>query len=332
MGGRDLPRASISGETCGGLEGRIGGCHTSVSGDYSVSLSSLLYLKTPNGRLGYNDWIKRRTRAVFVYPGRPIPSVSLIMQIPNGLCVGLDPDLNRIPRHLRDRPDAVVHFLSAIVESTRPHAAAFKLNTAFFEQYGRKGLDALYAVRDVVGDSYCIIDAKRGDIGNTSAAYARSIFDDLGGDAVTVAPYMGSDSVEPFLAYEGKTVLILALTSNPGSADFQRMLIGGQPLYKRVMHVALRWKGPARKGFVVGATHVNELAALRSRFHEIPFLIPGLGAQGGDVSATMKANQGGPALLNSSRGILYAHDGEDYAEKAAEVASRLSAKIASRSK
>ena len=249
------------------------------------------------------------------------------MTIPNGLCVGLDPVLDRIPHHLHDQPKALETFLVATIDATRPHAAAYKINTAFFEQYGREGMDALYAVRDAVGDSFCIIDAKRGDIGNTSAAYARSLFEDLRADAATVAPYMGSDSVEPFLEYDGKLVYILALTSNPGSADFQRLDVHGEPLYRRVMHTALGWKGAARRGFVVGATHPDELASLRSQFHEVPFLIPGVGAQGGDPATIIKANQGGPALINSSRGILYAGSGEDFAAHAAEVAQRLSAAL-----
>jgi orotidine-5'-phosphate decarboxylase len=237
----------------------------------------------------------------------------------------LDPVLDRIPQHVRtsDVSASLVAFLGPIIEATRPFAAAFKINTAFFEQYGLDGLRAMYAVRDIVGSMFCIIDAKRGDIGSTSAAYARAVFNDLQADAVTVAPYMGSDSVEPFLDYEGKVVYILALTSNPGSADVQRLDVHGEPLYMRVMHAALSWKGPATRGFVVGATHPDELRILRERFHEVPFLIPGIGAQGGDVASVVDANAGGPALFNSSRGILYAHDGEDFAEAAASVAKRL---------
>jgi orotidine-5'-phosphate decarboxylase len=135
---------------------------------------------------------------------------------------------------------------------------------------------------------------------------------------------MGSDSIEPFLAYENKLVYILALTSNPGSADFQRLDVHGEPLYRRVMHTALQWKGAAHRGFVVGATHASELADLRSSFPEVPFLIPGVGAQGGDPAEIKAANAGGPALVNSSRGILYAHDGPDFAVHAARVASEIS--------
>lgn len=243
------------------------------------------------------------------------------MNVPSGLCVGLDPDLERFPTPFSGGVDRIAPFLHEIINATRPFAAAYKINTAFFEQYGRPGIEALYAVRESVGESFCIIDAKRGDIGNTSAAYARSLFVDLQADAVTVAPYMGSDSVEPFLAYPDKLVYVLALTSNAGSADFQRLDVHGEPLYRRVMHTALHWKGAAHRGFVVGATHPAELAVLRAAFPAVPFLIPGVGAQGGDPHEIAVANNNGPALVNSSRGILYAGSGEDFANHAARVAS-----------
>ena len=250
----------------------------------------------------------------------------LARMVPHGLCVGLDPILDRIHPSLRssDEGETITRFLEAIIDATRPFAAAYKVNTAFFEQYGLSGIRALYAVREHIADSFCIIDAKRGDIANTSSAYARALFDDLHADAVTVAPYMGSDSVEPFLAYEGKLVYVLGLTSNPGSADFQRLDIHGRPLYQHVMHTALGWKGAAARGFVVGATHPAELEDLRTTFPEIPFLIPGIGSQGGDTDTIARANGNGPALFNSSRGILYAGDGDDFAQKAADVARRVS--------
>lgn len=245
------------------------------------------------------------------------------MIIPTGLCVGLDPDPARIPACLGTGPAATTAFLTQVVSAARPFAAAFKINVAFFEQMGRPGIDALYATREAVGESFLILDAKRGDIGNTSAAYARSAFEDLGSDAITVSPYMGSDSIEPFLAYEDKLVYILALTSNVGSNDIQRIPVSGRPLYHHVMDTALTWQGPATKGFVVGATHADELAELRANHPNVPFLIPGLGAQGGDPTLTSAANAGGPALYNSSRGILYASSGEDFAEKAADAAREL---------
>ena len=181
-----------------------------------------------------------------------------------------------------------------------------------------------------MGDAYCIIDAKRGDIGNTSAAYARSVFEDLRADATTVAPYMGSDSVEPFLAYEGKRVYVLALTSNRGSADFQRLQVQGQPLFLQVMQTALSWQGPAERGFVVGATHPDELADIRRLFPDAHLLIPGVGAQGGDPRQISQANAGGSALVNASRSILYADQSERFAEAAAEEAQRIALQLGNR--
>lgn len=244
-----------------------------------------------------------------------------------GLCVGLDPDIHRLPAHFSAHPVSIAPFLRDIIEATRPVARAFKINTAFFEQYGHTGLDALYEVRAAVGDSYCIIDAKRGDIGNTSAAYARAVFEDLRADATTVAPYMGSDSVEPFLAYEGKRVYVLALTSNQGSADFQRLLVNDAPLFTHVMQRALSWTGPAERGFVVGATHPGELANIRQQFPASHLLIPGVGAQGGDPIQIARANAGGPALVNASRSILYASRSEHFAQEAALEAHRLAEQL-----
>jgi orotidine-5'-phosphate decarboxylase len=237
--------------------------------------------------------------------------------------VGLDPDVTRMPTHMQT-PDQIELFLTAIIHATRPFAAAFKINTAFFEQYGILGMQALYAVRDAVGGAYCIIDAKRADIGNTSAAYARALFNTLSADAVTVVPYMGADSVEPFLEL-GFTYL-LALTSNPGSADFQRKPIltpdgVSKPLHHHVMELALGWEGAQQLGFVVGATHAAELSELRGDFPAVPFLIPGIGAQGASAHETAAANSGGPALYNVSRNILYASAGKDFAEAAAQAAS-----------
>ncbi len=238
------------------------------------------------------------------------------MTPPSGLCVGLDPDVARMPLGMQST-EHIAPFLSAIVHSTRSHAAAYKINTAFFEQYGLQGERILRTVREAVGESYCILDAKRADIGNTSAAYARALFVDLQADAVTVHPYMGSDSVAPFLDH-GFTYL-LALTSNPGSADFQRVPVatptGAMPLYQHVMEKALTW-GADTVGFVIGATHPTELAELRQRYPTTPFLIPGIGTQGGDAAETASANRPGPALFNVGRSIIYASSGPDFAEVA----------------
>lgn len=245
------------------------------------------------------------------------------MRFVSGLCVGLDIDLARIPAHLRERPDAIVAFNAAVIEATRPYAAAYKINLAFYEQYGRDGIDAMYATRALVGESYCIADAKRGDIGNTSAAYARAVFEDLAADAITVAPYMGHDSVSPFLEYADRMVYVLALTSNPGSQDFQRKLVDGAPLYKQVMRTVLSWPRTAQVGFVVGATHAAELAEVRAEFPDTPFLIPGIGSQGGDGAETRRANGNGPAHYNVSRGLIYIDDSENFAASIAAEAKRL---------
>jgi len=248
---------------------------------------------------------------------------------PSGLCVGLDIDLAKLPRHLQQRDDAVVLFNHAVIEATRHVAASYKINLAFYEKLGRSGIDAMYATREMVGSSYLIADAKRGDIGNTSSAYAAALFEDLRADAVTVAPYMGRDSVEPFLAVPGRMVYVLALTSNPGSQDFQRCLVDGEPLYRRVMRLAQSWERSGEIGFVVGATHPDELAEIRTSWPDVPLLIPGLGSQGGDEAATVAANGRGPALYNVSRGLLYRSGEENFHEAIRTEAERLAGVLTS---
>ncbi|HCN04116.1 MAG TPA: orotidine-5'-phosphate decarboxylase [Bacteroidetes bacterium] len=244
--------------------------------------------------------------------------------VPNtGLCVGLDVDPSRFPAEYTQGPDSIVEFCSEIISLTRDVATCYKINTAFYEQFGRKGIDALYAVRDAVGTAYVIADAKRGDIGNTSSAYARAVFEDLQADAITVAPYMGRDSVEPFLQWQGKMVYVLALTSNPGSADFQRQNVGGKMLFEHVMESVLSWDRVSDIGFVVGATHERELAAIRTSYTDVAFLVPGIGAQGGDARLIASANAGGPAVFNVSRGLIYAGSGEDWRNAVRTEAIRL---------
>jgi len=243
------------------------------------------------------------------------------MMLPSGLCVGLDPDVTLFPEPLRETRH-IASFLRQIIEATSHVAKAYKINTAFFEQYGAEGVAMLYQVRDAVGDRFCILDAKRADIGNTSAAYARFLFDTLQASAVTVAPYMGYDSVAPFL--DRGFSYLLALTSNPGSANFQRMVVntpqGPTPLYKHVIRTAISWKGANNVGFVVGATHPEELAEIRHEWPAIPLLIPGLGTQGAGTTETSHANNHGPALFNVGRSILYASSASDYVQAAAEQA------------
>ncbi len=247
-----------------------------------------------------------------------------------GLCVGLDLEKSKLPAPYCDRPDGLVAFGCDVVDATRHAASCYKINLAFYEQYGAAGFEAMYAIREHCGSSYVIADAKRGDIGNTSAAYARAIFDDLNADAITVAPYMGSDSVMPFLEAAGRMVYVLALTSNPGSAHFQRLNVDGMPLYERVMRTALSWSRSADIGFVVGATNTEELSVLRKKFPDVPFLIPGLGSQGADEQGSISANAHGPAVFNVSRGLLYIDKTESCLESIRAEATRLTAAITSR--
>ncbi len=251
------------------------------------------------------------------------------------LCVGLDPDPVRLPAHLSaaaSPAEAVVRFTTAIIEATQAAACAFKLNLAFFEVLGRDGWEALEkTIRAIPRDLLVIADAKRGDIGNSARFYARSVFEHLGCDACTVAPYMGRDAVAPFLGYPGKAAFVLARTSNPGAADFQEQDCGGERLYLRVARQVMRWgaDAPGSAGLVVGATGADALAELRAVCPTIPFLIPGVGAQGGDPRAVMRAaaTPDGAVLVNSSRAILYASDGPDFAGAAAREAEALRAAL-----
>ncbi len=251
------------------------------------------------------------------------------------LCVGLDPDPHRLPKHLLDRhplADAVVAFNAAVIEATATAACAFKLNFAFYEALGRDGWDALErTVQHLPPDVVLIADAKRGDIGNTARFYAEAIFEQLGFDACTVAPYMGRDAVAPFLSYRGKAAFVLARTSNPSAADFQERDCEGEKLYERVARHVARWNDatPGTAGLVVGATGPEALAALRALCPALPFLIPGIGAQGGDPSAiAAAATETGCVVVNSSRQILYASAGKDFAEAAAHQAETSRARLA----
>lgn len=244
------------------------------------------------------------------------------------LCVGLDTSIDRLPAGIPKTVQGMVAFNRRIIEATKDVCCAYKINFAFYEQYGHEGVAALEQTADLLPDSHVrIADAKRGDIGNTAEAYARSVFERMPFDAVTVSPYMGHDSVEPFLSYADKLVFILALTSNPGSREFQRLSVHDTPLFRQVMDAALTWSGPAERGFVVGATHPRELADIRERYPQVPLLVPGVGAQGGDPVALREANGGGPAYINSSRAILYASADVDFAEKAHEVARMTAADL-----
>lgn len=242
------------------------------------------------------------------------------------LCVGLDPDPERLPAGLSGAA-GVVEFCHAVIDATLPYASAYKVNFAFFEALGDEGPRALRAVRSRIPSHVpAIADAKRGDIGNSARFYAQSVLADLAFDAVTVNPYMGEDSVEPFLAYAGTAAFVLARTSNPGRADFQDRLSDGEPLYAHVARAAARWHAgyPASVGLVAGATDPDAMTRLRALCPGQPFLVPGVGAQGGDPSAVLRAGWDGPGSLvvNSSRGILYASRGADFARAAADAAER----------
>ncbi|MCB2206386.1 orotidine-5'-phosphate decarboxylase [bacterium] len=247
------------------------------------------------------------------------------------VCVGLDTDPAKIPQHLQEQPDGVIAFNHAIIEATSDLVQSYKLNLAFYEALGKEGYDIVRKTLEAIPDHVVTIgDAKRGDIGNTSLMYARAMFEDFGFDATTVAPYMGYDSVEPFLRYGDKGVFVLALTSNKGSRDFQYLEVDGKPLYTHVVRTVAEWNEHRNIGFVVGATHPSELADIRSMVGDVPLLIPGLGAQGGDVEQSVRAGctvEGLRGVFNSSRGIIYAGDGEDFADHARDAAMKLREQI-----
>jgi len=245
------------------------------------------------------------------------------------LCVGLDTDIKKIPPHLLKEDDPVFAFNKAIIDATAKYAVAYKQNTAFYEVYGAKGWLSLEKSISYIKNNYpeifVIADAKRGDIGNTSANYARAFFETLNADAITVAPYMGVDSVEPFLNFEDKWVILLALTSNKGSKDFQYLTVEDKELYKNVLVKSQEWADSEKMMYVVGATHPEELGEIRKMLPEHFLLVPGVGAQGGDLQAVAKhgLNNDCGLIVNSSRGIIYASNGTDFAEKAAEEARKL---------
>ena len=250
-----------------------------------------------------------------------------IQQKKSCLCVGLDTDINRLPKHLLKHKDPVFEFNKGIIDATKDLCVAYKPNIAFYEAMGAKGWESLAKTLDYIPDThFTIADAKRGDIGNTSSLYARAFFDTLNFDAVTVAPYMGEDSVKPFLEFENKWVILLALTSNKGSQDFQfTKQENNQPLYEKVMRTAMTWGNADQLMFVVGATHPEKFEEIRAIAPDNFLLVPGVGAQGGDLQGVIKygSNDMGGLLINSSRGIIYAGDGIGYAGKAQLAALRM---------
>jgi orotidine-5'-phosphate decarboxylase len=251
------------------------------------------------------------------------------------LCVGLDPDTEKIPEFLiEEEEDPIYEFNKRIVDATAPYCVAFKPNSAFYEAYGLNGLnsqDKIYKyIKANYPDHFLIADAKRGDIDNTSARYAKAFFKKLNADALTVAPYMGSDSVKPFLQFENKWVIVLGLTSNHGSADFQQLMIGDKELYLHVIEKCAEWGMIENMMFVVGATKAIMLQKIRQVIPEHFLLIPGVGAQGGSLEEVCRygLNKDVGLLVNSSRNILYASKGEDFDSKAGEEAKKIADQMA----
>ncbi|MCU0401997.1 MAG: orotidine-5'-phosphate decarboxylase [Algoriphagus sp.] len=252
---------------------------------------------------------------------------SQIQQKSSFLCVGLDPDLEKIPAHLLSEPDPIFSFCKAIIEETADFAIAYKPNIAFFEALGAKGWDTLAKVAEIMPkDVFTIADAKRGDIGNTSKLYAKAFFESMDFDSVTVAPYMGKDSVTPFLEFENKWVILLTLTSNAGSLDFQLIEDKtGKPLYQSVLEKSQEWGSPENLMYVVGATRGELIEEVRKVAPENFFLVPGVGAQGGSLADVAKYGMNSTCglLVNSSRGIIYASGEKDFAKAARREAQLL---------
>ncbi|MGB9992295.1 orotidine-5'-phosphate decarboxylase [Pseudoduganella rhizocola] len=244
------------------------------------------------------------------------------------LCVGLDPDLERLPAQFRNGPDGITRFCTEIIDATADLACAFKPQIAYFAALGaeRQLEDICAYVRSNYPQIPLILDSKRGDIGATAKQYAREAYDRYGADAVTVSPYMGSDSVEPYMEWKDRGVIVLCRTSNAGGSDLQFLQVDGKPLYQHVAKlVAEKWNANGQCALVVGATYPEELAQVRAIVGDMPLLVPGIGAQGGDIAATVKSGRtaaGAGMMINSSRAILYAAPaaGEDFAMAARRVA------------
>ena len=245
------------------------------------------------------------------------------------MCIGLDVDMDKIPKHLLDKEDPIFEFNKQIIDATHHLAVAYKPNTAFYEAYGLKGWKSLTKTIRYLNNNYpeifTIADAKRGDIGNTSTMYAKAFFEDLGFDSVTVAPYMGRDSVEPFLSFKNKHTILLALTSNKGAFDFQTQKTDNEVLYKNVIKTSSSWENNENLMYVVGATKADYFKEIRTLVPNSFLLVTGIGAQGGNLHDVCKygMNQNIGLLINSSRGIIYASDQQDFAKAAAKEAYHL---------
>jgi len=254
--------------------------------------------------------------------------INEIFRLRSFLCVGLDTDIRKIPPHLLGSENPIWEFNKAIIDATAPFCIAYKPNVAFYESFGLQGWTALEKTVEYIRlnypDKLIIADAKRGDIGNTSKMYAKTFFEEMKADALTIAPYMGEDSVSPFLGYPGKWVILLALTSNPGSADFQLTPTGEErmPLFERVMRKAMQWASPEELMFVVGATQGERFSEIRRIAPDNFLLVPGVGTQGGSLEDVCKYGMTDKCglIVNSSRGIIYASSDKDFATRAADEA------------
>jgi len=278
--------------------------------------------------LQMNTLVKNRSNKPYLRAMNRATLVSEIFQKKSFLCVGLDAELSKIPVHLQQTEDPIFAFNCQIIDATRDLCVAYKPNLAFYEALGVSGWLTLKKTIQYIGNQHFIIaDAKRGDIGNTSRMYAEAFFNQLNCDAVTVAPYMGEDSVAPFLGFPDKWAIVLALTSNKGSEDFQKDWLedARKPVWEKVLHKTQAWGTPDNLMFVVGATHPEAFIRVRQLAPKHFLLVPGVGAQGGDLAAICQygLNTDVGLLINASRSILYASSGEDFAQKARTEAKRL---------
>ncbi|MEX2350095.1 MAG: orotidine-5'-phosphate decarboxylase [Flavobacteriaceae bacterium] len=255
--------------------------------------------------------------------------IEQIRQKQSFLCIGLDVDLNKIPAHLLETEDPIFEFNKAIIDATHQLAVAYKPNMAFYEAYGLKGWQALEKTINYLNtrhpEIFTIADAKRGDIGNTSAMYAKAFLEDLKFDSITVAPYMGKDSVEPFLEFQNKFTILLALTSNEGAFDFQTNVTNGEELYKQVLKTSKTWKNSENLMYVVGATKAKYFSDIREIVPDSFLLVPGVGAQGGSLEEVCKygLNKDVGLLVNASRAVIYASNQTDFAQKAQAEAEKI---------
>ncbi|MFT4203843.1 MAG: orotidine-5'-phosphate decarboxylase [Chitinophagaceae bacterium] len=257
--------------------------------------------------------------------------VAAIRERKSYLCVGLDTDANKLPDHLKKEKDGVLLFNKAIIDATKDFCVSYKINTAFYEARGLQGWKEMEETLHYIPKThFTIADAKRGDIGNTSAQYAKTFFESLPFDSVTVAPYMGEDSIRPFLEYENKVTIVLGLTSNKGAQDFEMLPVGQQHLYEQVLSKVASWGTPDNLMFVVGATQADELAHIRTIVPDHFLLVPGVGAQGGSLSDVTQygKNEEIGLLVNSSRGIIYADSTETFAVAASAEAKKLQEEMA----